>query len=167
MSCLFLGKNTDQHDVLTKRSPTSVLTKVDAVPKKMLTPTKSALNTLVKKKKPFELKINITESELVVVEDIKQADSRTVVLKTTAVFTYRPDHSSEKPISCSLESLEIFSCYLSKQDDSALSIVDPVAFLVELNHSLKNNVRSSSTGLLDAVENKPLLEVKFLLYLFY
>ncbi|XP_066924160.1 intermembrane lipid transfer protein VPS13D-like isoform X2 [Clytia hemisphaerica] len=144
------GKASEQGPVMTKRSSPTVLTKVDTSSNKNTPPSP--------KKKQFELKVNITESELVVVEDIKIADSRTVILKTTAVFFYRPDHPSERPISCSLQSLEIFSCCLSAPDDSALSIVDPVAFLVELNNQVK---RQSNVGLLDAVENKPMLEVQF------
>ena len=144
--------------VESKRSSPTVITKVDAIPKK-------SNNTPITpdNKKLFELKVNITESELVVVEDINEADSRTVILKTTAVLSYRPNHPSERPISCSLQSLEIFSCYLSKPDDSALSIVDPVAFLVELNNAVKLP-KMAVGGLLNAVENKPSLEVCLIRY---
>ena len=144
--------------VISKRSSPTVINKVDATPKKS---PNTSFAPSTPNKKLFELKVNITESELVVVEDINEADSRTVILKTTAVLSYRPNHSSERPISCSLQSLEIFSCYLSKPDDSALSIVDPVAFMVELNNTVKLPQMAVS-GLLDAVENKPSLEVNLL-----
>lgn len=109
-------------------------------------------------KKLLEVKVNITESELVVVEDISAPDTQTVILKVTSVLAYRPNHFSERPVTCSLQNLEVFSCLMNQPDSSALSIVDPVAFLVELNSS-KKTAKTSSPGLQDAMKMKPVLEV--------
>lgn len=109
--------------------------------------------------KRFEMKVNVTESELVVAENIEDADTSTVVLKTTAVFAYRPDALSQKLVTCSFENLEVFSCLLSQPEESALSIVDPVSFLIELNsdRAFKRRV----TGFYHAVKKKTTLEVGF------
>lgn len=106
-------------------------------------------------KKLLEVKVNITESELVVVEDIGAPDTQTVILKVTSVLAYRPNHFSERPVTCSLQNLEVL-----EPESSTLSIVDPVAFLVELNSS-KKTAKTSSPGLQDAMKVKPVLEVCF------
>lgn len=111
-------------------------------------------------KKLLEVKVNITESELVVVEDIGAPDTQTVILKVTSVLAYRPNHFSERPVTCSLQNLEVFSCLMNQPESSTLSIVDPVAFLVELNSSNKT-AKTSSPGLQDAMKVKPVLEVCF------
>ncbi|XP_057301627.1 intermembrane lipid transfer protein VPS13D-like isoform X2 [Hydractinia symbiolongicarpus] len=108
--------------------------------------------------KRFEMKVNVTESELVVAENIEDADTSTVVLKTTAVFAYRPDALSQKLITCSFENLEVFSCQLSQPEESALSIVDPVSFLIELNSH--RAFKRCVTGFYRAVKKKTTLEVQ-------
>ncbi|CAL1290806.1 unnamed protein product [Larinioides sclopetarius] len=79
----------------------------------------------------FEMKINVTDSEFVVVEDTSMWDSNAVILKATAVFTWKPDYQ-EKPLSCSLQNLEVFSCILGVEDDTALSIIDPLSVSIEI-----------------------------------
>ena len=62
---------------------------------------------------PFELKLNITESELVLVEDTSLWDTNAVILKSTAVLSYRSkSQDGEKPMSCNLSHCELFSCIL-------------------------------------------------------
>lgn len=79
----------------------------------------------------FELKLNVTDSELVVVEDSSQWDSNAVILKSTTVVKYRPNHL-EKPLSCSLNNCEMFSCILGIEDETALSIIDPITLNIEV-----------------------------------
>ncbi|RZC42308.1 vacuolar protein sorting-associated protein 13D [Asbolus verrucosus] len=85
---------------------------------------------------PFELKLNITDSEIVVVEDTAQWDSNTVILKSTTVVTYKPSNI-EKPLSCSLNNCEMFSCILGLEDETALSIIDPITLNMDIN---KDNI---------------------------
>ena len=62
---------------------------------------------------PFELKLNITDSELVLVEDTSMWDTNAVILKSTAVLSYRSNpQNDEKPMSCNLAHCELFSCIL-------------------------------------------------------
>nr|XP_002733622.2 PREDICTED: vacuolar protein sorting-associated protein 13D-like [Saccoglossus kowalevskii] len=111
--------------------------------------------------KPFELKLNITETEFVVVENMACWDTNAVILKSTAVLSYKPS-GNDKPMSCSLQSLEVFSCSLSSEEDTALSIIDPVTVSVELNSS---PTYTRTSGLLDATVDtdvQPSLEVQIM-----
>eukprot|EP00794_Sanderia_malayensis_P015340 gene15340-16917_t len=111
--------------------------------------------------KTFELKINMTETEIIVVEDCSSKDTAAVILQTTAVLAYRPNHFSERPLTISLQSLEVFSCVLANIDETALSIIDPVTLLIELNSAAKLKSHTLSKGLLGAVQTHPSLEVHF------
>lgn len=85
---------------------------------------------------PFELKINITDSELVIVEDTAIPDTNAVILKTTAVLSYRSTpKDDEKPLSCNLSHCELFSCILGQENETALSIIDPVGASLDLTRN--------------------------------
>ncbi|XP_033641822.1 vacuolar protein sorting-associated protein 13D-like isoform X2 [Asterias rubens] len=109
---------------------------------------------------PLEIRLNITETEFVLMEDTACSDSNSVILKATcAVLTYKMENK-ENPLSCSLEGLEVFSCCLSNEGTTALSIVDPVT----VNAELKANPMSISSqgrmsGLMDVMEAHRTLEV--------
>lgn len=108
--------------------------------------------------KPFELKLIVAETEFVVVENMACRDSNAVILKSTAMLSYKPS-GNERPLSCSLQSLEVFSCSLASEDDTALSIIDPVTVNIELNSS---PTYRRTSGLLDATQDsdvQPSLEV--------
>ncbi|KAL3882451.1 hypothetical protein ACJMK2_028789, partial [Sinanodonta woodiana] len=113
---------------------------------------------------PFELKLNVTETQFVVVENMASSDTNAVVLKCTAVMSFRPK-AQDKLLSCNLQRLEVFSCSLSAETDTALSIVDPMTITVELNaNPLPELSLSSSSGLQDTKhvdERKLLMEVSF------
>ncbi|XP_044592109.1 vacuolar protein sorting-associated protein 13D isoform X2 [Cotesia glomerata] len=82
---------------------------------------------------PFELKLNITDSELVIVEDTSLWDTNAVILKCTAILSYRSlPQEDEKPLSCSLSHCELYSCILGMEEETALSIIDPVGANFEL-----------------------------------
>ncbi|CAN8016602.1 unnamed protein product [Ixodes persulcatus] len=80
---------------------------------------------------PLELKLNMTDTEIVVVEDTAAWDTNAVILKSTAVLTYHWEHV-ERPLSCNLQNLEVFSCILGVEEDTALSIVDPISVYIDL-----------------------------------
>lgn len=84
---------------------------------------------------PFELKLNITDSELVVVEDTSLWDTNAVILKCTAILAYKSvPMGGEKPLSCNLSHCELFSCILGMEEETALSIIDPVGASLELTN---------------------------------
>ncbi|XP_044753631.1 vacuolar protein sorting-associated protein 13D [Coccinella septempunctata] len=80
----------------------------------------------------FEVKLNITDSELVVVENTAQWDTNAVILKSTTVITYKPKNI-QKPLSCNLNHCEMFSCILGMEDETALSIIDPITLNIDIN----------------------------------
>ena len=71
----------------------------------------------------------------------------------------------ERPLTCSLQSLEVFSCCLAAEDDTALSIIDPVTVAMELNTAAQlHKINSPPAGLLDAtspLDRSPILEVGY------
>ncbi|XP_041858896.1 vacuolar protein sorting-associated protein 13D isoform X3 [Melanotaenia boesemani] len=108
----------------------------------------------------LELKLNVTGTEFVVVEDLSCLDTNAIILKGTTVLTYKP-RLLDRPFSGSLAGVEVFSCRLGSEQETALSIIDPVNVQVDLCGS---PTYQSSSGLLDAfnVEDiPPLLEIQF------
>ncbi|XP_036356919.1 vacuolar protein sorting-associated protein 13D isoform X3 [Octopus sinensis] len=110
---------------------------------------------------PFELKVNVRNTQFVVVADMSTWDTEAAILKCTAVLRYRPK-AQDLPLSCSLQSLEVFSCFLMEEEETALSIIDPTSITIEINaNPLPDRSTSRVTGLLDAqaVENPLVLEM--------
>ncbi|XP_062546775.1 intermembrane lipid transfer protein Vps13D [Armigeres subalbatus] len=83
----------------------------------------------------MELKLNITDSELVLVEKTDQKDTNAVILKSTTVVSYRPFELA-KTMSINLNNLEVCSCVLGSEDGSALSIIDPVTVNMDLRQGV-------------------------------
>lgn len=82
----------------------------------------------------MEVILNITNSELVFVEKTDQWDTNAVILKSTTVLSYRPIEVN-KVMSINLNHLEVFSCILGCEEDTALSIIDPIT----INMDVKQN----------------------------
>jgi len=115
-----------------------------------------------KKEQLLEVCLNMTDTELVVVEDAAYKDTNAIILSGTTLLMYR--EANNRPLSFSLQGLEVFSCSLSAEDETALSIIDPMSLLLELNNSPATQDRKISGGLLDAascVERPPILEASF------
>lgn len=81
-----------------------------------------------------EVVLNITNSEIVFVENTSAADTNAIILKSTTIFSYKPQDSTV-PISININHLEIFSCILDAEYDTSLSIIDPFT----VNMELRNN----------------------------
>ena len=86
------------------------------------------------------------------------------------MLSYKPSFK-ERPLSCSLQSLEVFSCSLAAEDETALSSIDPMIVTMELNSSPIVHQRTSSpSGLLDvypAEDKDPILEVTPVIHIFH
>ena len=50
----------------------------------------------------LEVKLNMTDTELVLVEDLSSSDSNAIILKMTAVSRYQPENGS-RPLICNLQ----------------------------------------------------------------
>lgn len=83
--------------------------------------------------------INVTDSEIILVEQYNRLDSNAIILKSTTVISYKP-HNHSVPLSININHLEIFSCILDAEDESALSIIDPFTLNVELRNNCLNIV---------------------------
>ncbi|EDW18711.2 uncharacterized protein Dmoj_GI13376 [Drosophila mojavensis] len=83
--------------------------------------------------------INVTDSEIIFAEQCNRLDSNAVILKSTTVISFKP-HNHCVPLSININHLEIFSCILDAEDDSALSIIDPFTLNVELRNNCLNIV---------------------------
>ncbi|XP_007463251.1 PREDICTED: vacuolar protein sorting-associated protein 13D [Lipotes vexillifer] len=113
----------------------------------------------VSTEKHLEVKVNVTGTEFVVVEDVSCFDTNAIILKGTTVLTYKP-RFVDRPFSGSLFGVEVFSCRLGNEQDTALSIVDPVQIQVEL---VGNSSYQNSSGLMDAFNSEdfpPVLEIQ-------
>ncbi|XP_039079083.1 vacuolar protein sorting-associated protein 13D isoform X2 [Hyaena hyaena] len=107
----------------------------------------------------LEVKVNVTGTEFVVVEDVSCFDTNAIILKGTTVLTYKP-RFVDRPFSGSLFGIEVFSCRLGNEHDTALSIVDPVQIQVEL---VGNSSYQNTSGLMDAFNSEdfpPILEIQ-------
>ncbi|XP_040843870.1 vacuolar protein sorting-associated protein 13D isoform X2 [Ochotona curzoniae] len=113
----------------------------------------------VSNERHLEVKINVTGTEFVVVEDVSCFDTNAVILKGTTVLTYKP-RFVDRPFSGSLFGIEVFSCRLGNEQETALSIIDPVQIQVEL---VGNSSYQNSSGLMDAFNSEdfpPVLEIQ-------
>ncbi|KAM4652130.1 intermembrane lipid transfer protein VPS13D [Discoglossus pictus] len=109
--------------------------------------------------KQSEVKINVTGTEFVVVEDMSCFDTSAIILKGTTVLTYKPK-LTDRPFSGSLFGIEVFSCRLGNEQGTALSIIDPVHVQIEL---VGNSTFQNSSGLMDAFNTEdfpPILEIQ-------
>ncbi|XP_018408139.1 PREDICTED: vacuolar protein sorting-associated protein 13D [Nanorana parkeri] len=109
--------------------------------------------------KQLEVKINVTGTEFVVVEDASCVDTNAIILKGTTVLTYKPK-LVDRPFSGSLFGIEVFSCRLGSEQATALSIIDPVHVQIEL---VGNSNYQNSSGLMDAFNTEdfpPILEIQ-------
>ena len=93
----------------------------------------------------IEVKLSVTETDFVVVEDVTSLDSSAVVLKGTVVLKFGFVPNKAMNVKCSMEGLELFSCNLSNEDESALSILDPVSISLELRPTEKEKAAQKST----------------------
>lgn len=59
--------------------------------------------------------------------------------QSTTVITYKPKNV-QKPLSCNLNHCEMFSCILGMEDDTALSIIDPITLNIDINGDNKLEV---------------------------
>ncbi|KAH8368682.1 hypothetical protein KR084_004755 [Drosophila pseudotakahashii] len=84
-----------------------------------------------------EYVVNITDSEIIFAEECSRLDSNAIILKSTTVICYKPN-SNIVPLSLDINHLEIFSCTLDAEEESALSIIDPFTLNIELRSNCLN-----------------------------
>uniref|UniRef100_A0A0P6FFD1 Vacuolar protein sorting-associated protein 13D n=1 Tax=Daphnia magna TaxID=35525 RepID=A0A0P6FFD1_9CRUS len=142
------GRNSEESDVkphakwtATSTRPSPIIVSTGVISKRA-----ALIDT---RKVPVEFKINISDSEVVIIEDTSVRDSSAVILKGTALLTYRPQIHS-KPLSCQLNRVEIFSSQLNLEEETALSIVDPATISIEI---VDKSSATDVKGILDATSS--------------
>lgn len=87
------------------------------------------------------------------------------IFQCTAALGFRPK-ALDHLLNCSLQSVEVFSCSLLAEEETALSIIDPLTICFDLNaNPLPDPKPSPSAGFLETVEDRQLLlEVKNVVY---
>lgn len=130
MECVrdFLSQNCDEEPAM--KSTTAHTHRTLNAQSLLLAASTANINT-----NELEVIMNITNSELVFVEKTDQSDSNAVILKSTTVLSYRPIEVN-KIMSINLNHLEVFSCVLGCEEDTALSIIDPIT----INMDVKQHV---------------------------
>uniref|UniRef100_A0A8C2SZ41 Vacuolar protein sorting 13 homolog D n=1 Tax=Coturnix japonica TaxID=93934 RepID=A0A8C2SZ41_COTJA len=153
------GDTKKRENALSSRQRT-YSSETSVVPKAVKSGVVTKRSTLhVSTEKQLEVKVNVTGTEFVVVEDMSCFDTNAIILKGTTVLTYKPK-LLDRPFSGSLFGVEVFSCRLGNEQETALSIIDPVQIQVEL---VGNASYPSGSGLLDAFNSEdfpPILEIQ-------
>ena len=85
-----------------------------------------------KESKPLDINLSITDTDFVVVEDVTDLHSNAVILKWTLVLTSKESDCGERSLGMSLSDMELFSCQLGSEEETALSIIDPASMSVSL-----------------------------------
>lgn len=125
----FLSQDCDENENISEIS-SEISSKITNVPVSSITA--STLNVNIPDE--MEVILNITNSELIFVEKTDRLDTNAVILKSTTVLSYRPIEVN-KVMSINLNHLEVFSCILDCEEDTALSIIDPIT----INMDVKQN----------------------------
>jgi hypothetical protein len=98
---------------------------------------------------PIEVKINLTNTDLVLVENTSDKNSQAVILRVTAFIEYN-QRKLNRPFESCLQSMELFSCQMSAIEETALSIIDPVTFNIYL--TAKNSSTNTTSPIFKIIE---------------
>ncbi|NWY00497.1 VP13D protein, partial [Nothoprocta ornata] len=157
---LYTPGDTKKHEKLLPSWQRSCSSETTVLPKTVKSGVVTKRSSLqVSTEKQLEVKVNVTGTEFVVVEDMSCFDTNAIILKGTTVLTYKPK-LLDRPFSGSLFGIEVFSCRLGNEQGTALSIIDPVQIQLEL---VGNASYPSGSGLLDAFNSEdfpPILEIQ-------
>lgn len=80
---------------------------------------------------PIEIKLNLTNTDIVLVENTNDLNSQAVILRLTAFIEFN-QRKLTRPFEACLQSVELFSCQMNAIEQTALSIIDPVTFSINL-----------------------------------
>ena len=91
------------------------------------------------KSRDLQIKLSVTETDFVIIEDLTSPDTQALVCKgiTVLTFTSTPTYG----FTWNMIGVELFSCCLASEEETALSIIDPLNILVEIprNHKLNHS----------------------------
>lgn len=89
----------------------------------------------------FVLKVIVSNTEFVVVEDSSNDHTHAVILRGSSDLMVTTDDTSIEPFKCQLRELEVFSCTLgNEQEQTSLSIVDPLEITANLTTKVTHSI---------------------------
>ena len=82
-------------------------------------------------------------------------------IQGTVILNFLSIPDEEKLLNCSIDSLELFSCNLSNEDETALSILDPVTVSLEIKPPERHMpTKSAKSKSIRIDEGKQIFEVR-------
>jgi vacuolar protein sorting-associated protein 13D len=103
---------------------------------------------------PSQVKLNLTNTDFVLIENVANVSSQAIILRLTAFLEYNP-RKIERPVESCLQSFELFSCQMNAIEETALSIIDPATF----NIFLKLKSKPDDSVLNETVVHEYLLDI--------
>ena len=102
-------------------------------------PTSPTQSNPSSKSRDLLIKLSVTETDFVIIEDLTSPDSQALVCKgmTILTFTSSPTYG----FTWNMTGVELFSCCFASEEETALSIIDPLNITVEIprNHTLNHS----------------------------
>ncbi|KAI6653552.1 vacuolar protein sorting-associated protein 13D [Oopsacas minuta] len=88
------------------------------------------------KSRDLQIKVSVTETDFVIIEDLTSPDSQALVCKGITVMTFTSNPTYE--FTWNMHGVELFSCCFASEEETALSIIDPLNITIEIprNHKL-------------------------------
>lgn len=93
-------------------------------------------------KLPNEVKLNLTSTDFLIVEDLSSSQSQAVMLRLTAFLEYN-ERRLERIVESCLQSVEVFACRVDEIEKTAVAIVDPM--IVNILVKRKSMIGSESS----------------------
>ena len=91
-------------------------------------PTSNSIQT----KKLLEVRLNVNQSELVLVQTTNNSQSNALVLSGIMNLTYR-ETLRDRPLDCNLFNVTLFSCQMNDIQSTAVSIIEPINITFNLH----------------------------------
>ncbi|CAF0789547.1 unnamed protein product [Rotaria sordida] len=125
----------------------------------------SAAASIIQTNKNFELRLNVNQSELVLVQTTNNQQSNALVLSGIMMLAYR-ESIHEHPLDCNLFNVTLFSCQMNNIQSTAVSIIEPINITFNIHLSKINNEHIFEINLPQLFIRLSYSDVKLMLYMF-
>lgn len=111
---------------------------------------------------PTEIKINLTNTDFVLIENRELSTSQAVILRMTAFLEYN-ERKIYRIIESCLQSVEVFSCQMNAIKETALSIIDPVMFNIQVKEKISGvEIKTANEFIMEITTDLLRLRVSYL-----
>jgi vacuolar protein sorting-associated protein 13D len=115
--------------------------------------------------KLFEIRLNINQSELVLVQTTNNEQSNALVLSGVLTLTYR-ESQPNRPLDCNLFNVTLFSCQMNDIRSTAVSIIEPINITFNIHLSKDKQQRIFELNLQKLFIRLSYSDMKLMLYMF-